>query len=104
MGLVLAHHWNPEQDNKLALWKSLGEVFLICFSDSHIGETTHGSEYTAAVNTVADRERAAEVEGVAKSGKIADISDEFPSYLHSPDKRVEFAVRGSDAEKYLAVW
>ena len=75
-GLVL-HNRNSEQYGELAVGKSLCEVSLVRFSDSRIGETTYRAENTATVYAVADRERSAVLEGVAKPREVADVGDQL---------------------------
>jgi hypothetical protein len=52
-----------------SIGEALREIPLVRFSNSRISETTHGTEYTATVNAVADRQHSAVLEGVPKPAK-----------------------------------
>ena len=72
---MVLHNRDSEQYGELTIGKSLCEVSLVRFSDSCIGKTTHGTEYTATVNAVADRQHSAVLEGVPKPGKVIVIKE-----------------------------
>src|SRR4029453_6774466 len=97
---LAGHHRNSKQHSELTIWKTISQILFVLHPDAGVGQAAHCSKHTAAVDAIANREGAANHEGIAQSGYIPDVGNEFLASAEIRILRIEglLTFGGVDAE------